>query len=55
MQDSQSCIVALETAVKSCLKKNKIDVPDVMTAFEPFNDDMSRVLCEYVQMLRIFT
>ena len=41
--------------MKSCLKKNKIDVPDVMTAFEPFNDDMSRVLCEYVQILRIFT
>lgn len=42
----QSCIVILESAVKSCLKKNKIDVPDVMTAFEPFNDDTSRVLCE---------
>ena len=44
--EPQSCIRVLESAVKSCLKQNKIDVPDVMTAFEPFNDDTSRVLCE---------
>ena len=37
--------------MKSCLKKNQIDVPDVMTAFEPFNDDMSRLLCEYVEII----
>lgn len=51
VQENQSCIVALESAVKSCLKKNKIDVPDVMTAFEPFNDDMSRVLCEKEEVI----
>lgn len=42
----ESCISKLEAAVKSCLKKSNIDVPDVMSAFEPFNDDKSRVLCE---------
>lgn len=40
-----SCIVTLESAVKMCLKQNNIDVPDVMSAFEPFNDDKSRALC----------
>ncbi|XP_045196496.2 uncharacterized protein LOC123551546 isoform X2 [Mercenaria mercenaria] len=44
--NQDSCIVKLESAVKTCLKQNNIDVPDVMSAFEPFNDDKSRVLCE---------
>ena len=41
-----SCIVKLEAAVKTCLTQNSIDVPDVMSAFEPFNDVKSRILCE---------
>jgi hypothetical protein len=40
-----SCIAKLETAVQTCLKKNNIDVPNLMTAFEPFNDDISLLLC----------
>ncbi|KAL4233883.1 hypothetical protein ACF0H5_008557 [Mactra antiquata] len=44
--DQQSCISVLEAAVKSCLKQSNIDIPDVMSAFEPFNDDKSRLLCE---------
>ncbi|WAR06981.1 hypothetical protein MAR_016939 [Mya arenaria] len=46
MGEQESCIVQLETAVKTCLKTNNIDVPDVMSAFEPFNEDKSRVLCQ---------
>ncbi|XP_052239436.1 uncharacterized protein LOC127850447 isoform X2 [Dreissena polymorpha] len=43
--NQESCIVQLESAVKTCLKDNGIDVPDVMSAFEPFNEDKSRLLC----------